>query len=412
MKRNRGSAFIMALIAVVILTMVVASAANETRIVQRSQLHRLEQRKAERMARSGVNYVLAQLQNLDTSVVTLNDPWAQIGDSGSQQVTVGGGSFRLQVLDAGSMVNLNNMSQEQLQQLPLTADQIDSILDWREPDLQPRVDGAKDQYYNSLDQPYNTKLRNFDTVDELLQVKGITPNVLYQPQQYVSGTALTTGSTQQQLPLYDLLTVDSRAANVTSTGQTKVNVNTVNTGQLVQAGLTQQVAQALVQRRNFQGTFTSWTQIFQVPGVTMQNASTLLDALTLDGAATLTGRVNVNTATEQALNLLPGMTPDVTQAILSRQGTFEGLGDLVGVPGLTLPLLGQIAGSLTTSSQAFVVLCQGRFGGSTYALRAVIDVDDAGPRIVKVEKSPYTDVITQWGWDTDPSTETVLIQSN
>jgi len=409
-RKNRGSAFIMALIAITILTAVVVTAASETRTVQLTQKHRLEQRRAERMANAGVLYAVAQMVDIDTAIVSNDDTWAQIGTDGTQEIAVAGGSFRVQVIDAGSRISLNSATQEQLELLPLTTEQIDSILDWRESDLQPRIEGAKDEYYTNLGRPYLTKLRNFDTVDELLSVKGFSANLLYEPQQQNIGTSLVSaGSTADQITLADILTVDSRSSNFTPLGEPKANVNTASAGQLVQAGLDGPLAQAIIQRRNQVGTYASWSQLLQVPGVTMQNVSLLLDGLTLDTTNSAFGRVNLNTASEQTLNLLPGMTPDVTQAVISRQGTFEGLGDLAGIPGMSLPLLGQIAGLVTISSEAFIVRVIGSYGTSYFALEAIVTIEETGPIVKKVERYPFFDAALRWGWAETAATQTVIV---
>ncbi len=400
----------MALIALVILTAVVTTAANEVRIVQRTQLHRLEQRKAERAANAGVIFALAQMADIDTARVTLDDDWTLIGDGGAQEIVFGKSEFRVQVMDAGSLSNVNTMNQEQWEKLPLNAEQVSAILDWREPDLQPRFDGAKDEYYNSLSKFYNAKLRNFDTVQELLMVRGFNAALLYEPIEEVSGTSLSLGAQETLISLYSLLTVDSSSSNMSPVGQPKTNVNTASAGQLVQAGLNNQLAQAIVQRRNQQGTYTSWAQLLQVQGVTMQSVGLLLDGLTLDTTDTVTGRVNINTATEQTLNLLPGMTTDVAQAIIARQGTYQGVGDISGTPGLSLGLIGQFARSITVSSQAFIVRSFGTYGTMNVSYEATVLIDENGPRITRLQRSPFIDAPLRWGWDEEPESQTVFIE--
>jgi general secretion pathway protein K len=56
---------------------------------------------------------------------------------------------------------------------------VDSILDWKDPDDLHRLNGAEDDYYSSLPTPYLAKDANFDTVEELILVKGVTPEILY-----------------------------------------------------------------------------------------------------------------------------------------------------------------------------------------------------------------------------------------
>ena len=54
---------------------------------------------------------------------------------------------------------------------------VDSILDWRDPDEFHRASGAESSYYLSLPQPYTSKNADFDGVEELQWVKGVTPEL-------------------------------------------------------------------------------------------------------------------------------------------------------------------------------------------------------------------------------------------
>ena len=56
---------------------------------------------------------------------------------------------------------------------------VDSILDWKDSDNFHRVNGAEDDYYESLPTPRTCKDAHFDTVEELLLVRGITPLLFY-----------------------------------------------------------------------------------------------------------------------------------------------------------------------------------------------------------------------------------------
>lgn len=56
---------------------------------------------------------------------------------------------------------------------------VDSILDWKDVDNLTRLNGAEDDYYTSLPNPYKAKNANFDNLEELLLVKGFTSDILY-----------------------------------------------------------------------------------------------------------------------------------------------------------------------------------------------------------------------------------------
>jgi general secretion pathway protein K len=56
---------------------------------------------------------------------------------------------------------------------------VDSILDWRDKNTLHRLNGAEDDYYRSLPEPYECKDDDFDSVEELLLVRGVTPEIFY-----------------------------------------------------------------------------------------------------------------------------------------------------------------------------------------------------------------------------------------
>ncbi len=51
----------------------------------------------------------------------------------------------------------------------------DSILDWKDPDDLKHLNGAEKDYYKSLPEPYEAKNAPFDSIEELVLVKGMTP---------------------------------------------------------------------------------------------------------------------------------------------------------------------------------------------------------------------------------------------
>ncbi|HSR52703.1 MAG TPA: hypothetical protein VLV83_17920 [Acidobacteriota bacterium] len=55
----------------------------------------------------------------------------------------------------------------------------DSILDWRDADEQVNGFGAESDYYQSLPEPYYSKNGTFDVPEELLLVRGVTPEIYY-----------------------------------------------------------------------------------------------------------------------------------------------------------------------------------------------------------------------------------------
>lgn len=394
------------------LVAVLALAAASQRTANNLQIKRMESRTARILAEAGLQRALAELQDQPVSPTTINDDWALLGQIGGEAFELGRGTFRVQVIDAASKINLNSAPQGQLELLPITAEQVDAILDWREDARQPRPGGAKDEYYNQLAKAYNTRLGQFQSVDELLLVKGFTARDLYTVREDIVDTSRpvrTSTGEQVQLPLDEMVTVDSVSQAVDANGQAKLNVNQATAQQLVQrAQVSLQVATLIIQRRPGGG-YADIGAVLNTPGLNVQSARTILNTCTA-GGQNQTGKINLNTATEEILLTIPNLPPDAANAIVTRQSSgFTELGELLDVPGMNnLALLQQTAGYFEVNSQRFLVRILGEAGSTRVALQATIAVEDGAPKVIRIEEPPYSDVLTIWGWETEPVATTTL----
>ncbi len=111
--------------------------------------------------------------------------WQVDGTSYTGQL--GDGTYTVQITDESGKVHINSASDVVLKNLFLNtglsdeeADTIvDSIMDWKDPDDLHRLHGAESDYYQSLQNPYKAKNARFDSLEELLLVKGMTADILY-----------------------------------------------------------------------------------------------------------------------------------------------------------------------------------------------------------------------------------------
>ena len=73
-----------------------------------------------------------------------------------------------------------NGGREMLMALPgMTVDIADAIMDWIDDDDETREFGAEFDYYQSLGSPYEPNNGPFNTVEEILLVRGVTPEMLF-----------------------------------------------------------------------------------------------------------------------------------------------------------------------------------------------------------------------------------------
>jgi len=401
--KRRGAILIMAMVVLFAITAILVSAMATERAEFRNAVQRIDEERARLAAQSGVARALATLQFQLTAPVTQLDEWFTLGNQSNDLFVVGRQNFRMQIVDAASLVNLNTADEIQLENMGLTSEQIDSLLDWREEGTTPRAEGAKDEFYNTLERPYNAKLRRMDHLDEVLLIKGFEPAVLFQTPEQQN----TSGLTPQ--PIYSLATVDSFSPSTGSDGQTRGDINTVGQGALLQAGIPPQLAAAIILRRNTQGTFTRMGEVLSVTGMTTDAAGILLDRYQVGNLPRVEGKINVNTAREEVLMTLPDMTTDVAQAIVSRQAAgINAVSELFQVPGITLQVMAAIGDRLTTDSEIFIVRVEGQAGSARYPLEAVIRVDGSRAQIIKVTEPINRNMTTLWGWAEETTNEIVL----
>jgi type II secretory pathway component PulK len=415
MRRNRqlqgGGALLLTIGVMASLVAILVAAAATERVTLRGIGNRTAARRARLMADAGIQQALATLSSQSTTQTTQQDPWYQLGQTADTRYVVGDDSFRIQIVDAAGLINLNTATVNQLSRLPLTQEQVDSLLDWREGTPTPRTDGGKDEYYNGLTTPYNAKLRAMNTLDELLLIKAFTPKTLYEPQTDTFSTQpLPNKPDGTAYTLYDLCTVDSTSTLSGPGGGRLPNISTVTSAnQLIQRGIPPQVANTIFNQRQGLRTYNA---LLGVPGVTPAVARTLVNNYSVSNATTLTGKIDLNTASDAVLETLPGITPDIATAMVAQQGTgFTQLGDVFNVSGFTTAIARQAFDSVAINSQTFLVHVMGVAGTARVSLDAFITISASGPRILKICQPPYADMAKRWGWDDQTTTDNILLEA-
>lgn len=185
-------------------------------------------------------------------------------------VPLGDGQFSYRVTDEEARLNLNAATPERVDRLlqALGVDKIerdtinDSLQDWRDANEEHRLNGAEsDDTYLQLPMPYRSKNANFDSITELLQVKGVTPAVF-------QGTADRPGL----------------AAFVTAKSPGQVNLNTAPCQVLKALGLGDAECTAVDQARR-EGPYTSVPGQFGGRGLTTTTRTFRIEAEGIVGGA-------------------------------------------------------------------------------------------------------------------------------
>ncbi len=222
-----------------------------------------EEAEAYYLAEAGVYRAAAEIINADRNVPpdslvydALNERW-HTNPAAYENVPLGRGRYWVTVTDEESKIPLNGAADPLLRRLfsnsgvkdeRVLSIIVDSIQDWRDPDKLHRVNGAEDEYYLSLPVPYRAKNGNFDTIDELLLVKGMTPEILYgnvsNPQRRSELDAQLPW--ERQLGPGEYLGV---ARHLSVFGEGQMNINTASPEVLMALGLTPGEVKLIVDRR-------------------------------------------------------------------------------------------------------------------------------------------------------------------
>ena len=103
-------------------------------------------------------------------------------------------------------------------------------------------------------------------------------------------------------------------------GNSKVNINTANSQDLQELdGIDSGIADRIISHRNSQGNFQNIDAIKQVKLMTVRELANIADKVTTRDGNTVNGLININTASVEILQLLPGMDQAKAQAIVTRR---------------------------------------------------------------------------------------------
>lgn len=106
----------------------------------------------------------------------------------SGRVSMGRGGYESVIADEEGKLSLNGASADSLARLlratgvadpGVAATIVDSILDWTDADNLHRLNGAENEYYGALAVPYRTRNGEFQALEELLLVRGMTREIFY-----------------------------------------------------------------------------------------------------------------------------------------------------------------------------------------------------------------------------------------
>ncbi|MDX1950934.1 MAG: general secretion pathway protein GspK [Verrucomicrobiota bacterium] len=341
-----GIALIIVMIVIVVLGILAGGFAYSMKVETKLARNSTYEADLELLGRSGVEfakYILGQQLAIpqEGAYTALNQVWAG-GYSTNELLSwitledneLGIGKFSLKMIDMERRYNLVAVSEANIYPLQQALDLIgveqadistivDSYLDWIDPDENPRVMGAESSDYLALDPrtPYYSKNGAIDDLSELLLIRGITPEIYY-------GSARTGLANAEEQP----------RRGTSAFLQGSLQSGPISVG--------------------------------------------LVDLFTpISGAGT---GININTATLEALQLVPGIDAGLAQGIIdTRNGTdnvdgteddtpFLNVGELINVPGMAPEIISSVQGAFVVQSVIFEVTVRAQIGDVVREFTALV----------------------------------------
>jgi DNA uptake protein ComE-like DNA-binding protein len=346
------------------------------------------------------------------------------------------------IVDEASKINISTASQDMMMMLPrLMSEDAAAIKDWRDSDENVTTGGAESEFYLTLANPYLCKNSPFETVEELLLVRGMLPELLYGEDTNRNGRLDDNENDADESDppdnadgkldrgLYDMVTVysaegsaagasGSSGASGGSSGTQPVDVNSASSDALRKAftnylagSRLEEVVGLTRSRRPFLNVLDYYFRV----KLTYDEFKLIANKITANAArssgggrggggsssasAVKRGLININTAPRDVLLCLPGIGDPEADAIIQRRASRtldEGIAWVVQVlPQDKATLIGSLITSRSYQFSADIVSVSGD-GRAFRRCRIVVDARQSPPRVV------YRRDLTSLGWPLDP----------
>lgn len=331
------------------------------------------------------------------------------------------------LVDEAAKINLNApwLTADMIQYLPGMTTQIAAaIMDWRDANTSISTDGAEDETYSKLTQPYKAKNAPFESVEELRLVAGVTTEILYGEDANLNGILDANENDAEDSAPYDnrdgrldpglmeYFTVYSYEPMVGT------NINSPND---LRALLESSFGQSRARDIFNQLRTTGGTGGQPGPGNTYPYVSSVLELYLRGGfsqdefaqiadylAPTTNILVNVNTASQPVLECIPGIGVDYAAQLISfREANPSKLSSVAWVAeAIGDDTQARTAGLyLTTHSYQFTadIAAVGHHHRGYQRVRFVFDTSEEHPLIVRRQD------LTHLGWALGRETRTTVL---
>ena len=258
--------------------------------------------------------------------------------------------LRYGLTDEAAKLNLNAAHTTNFTGFPrLTVQHIAALRDFLDFDDFVRPEGAEQEYYSALPQPYAVRNLPLDTLEEILLIRGFTPSLLYGEDANMNWRLDPNENDGDERPpadnndgrldlgLQSLLTVSSYDPNLDNDGVPRTDLNnpadplphvelppalTNFTAALrtnkFQLGHAADLLEAKLKIKDAAG------KEVEIPsGIGKENLPVALDLFTTSARARTEGLVNINTAALEVLASVPGIDEPLAERILSTRRSIS-----------------------------------------------------------------------------------------
>jgi type II secretory pathway component PulK len=424
--RCRGTILIITIWIITLLAGMALVFAHTMRIEDKANGNRIYQVQSRELANGSIAYAQAlATEAIDTTLAedpqAIGDDWiVLIKPDEDQDDRAGYG-----MIDEAGKININTATQEMLEKLPgMTEELAAALIDWRDGNSDVTTNGAEDEYYLLLDEPYTAKNGSLESIDELLLVKGFTRQIIYGEDTNRNGVldANENDGNESDPPdnadgtldpgIFPYVTVYSIQSNQNDSGENKPNINNSNLN-AVSTALQEELdaGRFAVVMNNVRNNrpFENLIDFYYKSQMTLEEFDMVADKLSDSNNQNVRGKININTAPKRVLQCLPELEEaDAETLVTYRSSKSEE--ELASI-GWVTEAFGEdgkekaiaIGGVITTSSSqyafdALVIRAKGR----SYARRYIV-IDTREDAQVRLSQD-----ITHLGWPLNHKVLTAL----
>jgi DNA uptake protein ComE-like DNA-binding protein len=328
-------------------------------------------------------------------------------------ITVSDGTVREYALvDEASKLNINTATVAMLRALPGMTDEVAAaIIDWRDTDDEQTQNGAESNTYASKQPSYSCKNGDFESVEELALMNGMTREILYGEDANLNGVLDPNENDGEKAPpsdnsdgrldagILEYVTCFTEEPSQDSEGTERLDVATINTPDGEQRLRTLLQNANIAENRvteimtSLTGTpITNVLELFSRGRFSASEAESITDGVR---NTNVKGLVNINSASETVLACIPGLADKASALVATRLNRSTQDRDMTwAIETIGEQAIPQAGIYLTGSSYQVMVdvAAVGRHGRGYRREKVILDAKTEMPKVV------YRRSLAPLGW--------------